>query len=177
MNPKTIYGGIAALFNFTLVGCDASQGGSVRARLVGGTTSTDIETSDVTGTGPNWIVTVPAAATATLAAGPYTLLILATPLGGVETVTGQSAIDLLAADAKDLRSSARKILDALEAMFEGKASKDQASISYNGRSISRLSLDEVQAAIAKQKRIVKTEENRAAGKGRVQSVALGFSNV
>ena len=49
----------------------------------------------------------------------------------------------LAADTSDPRTHARKVLDALEALIEGKASKDQQSYSIAGRSISRLSPGEL----------------------------------
>ena len=42
-------------------------------------------------------------------------------------------------DGYDNRSHVKKVLDALEALLEGKASKDQLSYSIAGRSLSRLS--------------------------------------
>ena len=44
-----------------------------------------------------------------------------------------------AATAYDNRSHVKKVLDALEALIEGKASKDKASYSIGGRSISHMS--------------------------------------
>lgn len=47
-----------------------------------------------------------------------------------------------ATDGHDARSHAEKVLDALEALIEGKASNDQASMSVEGRSLSRYSPEE-----------------------------------
>jgi len=176
MNPDQIYGGIAAEFNFTMPTCNADSGGSVSAKLVGGSSSVEIPSDNVEGSGTAWTLTIPAALTADLPSGSYTLLLLATPSGEVERVVARVAVQILAADATDLRTTARVTLEALQATLAGKATSDQTSISYNGRSISRMTFDDLQKAIGVQKRIVKAEENTAAGIGKIQSVALGFVN-
>ena len=43
----------------------------------------------------------------------------------------------------DLRSHAKKVLDSLEAVIEGRATIDQSSMSIAGRSLSRMSIDEL----------------------------------
>lgn len=43
----------------------------------------------------------------------------------------------------DLRSHAKKVLDALEAVIENRATMDQSSMSIAGRSLSRMSVDEL----------------------------------
>ena len=43
----------------------------------------------------------------------------------------------------DLRSHAKKVLDAIEAVIEGRATIDQSSFSLGGRSLSRMSIDEL----------------------------------
>ncbi len=43
----------------------------------------------------------------------------------------------------DLRSHAKKVLDAIEAVIENRASMDQSSMSIAGRSLSRMSVDEL----------------------------------
>ena len=43
----------------------------------------------------------------------------------------------------DLRSHAKKVLDAVQAVLENRASVDQASFSIAGRSLSRMSIDEL----------------------------------
>lgn len=43
----------------------------------------------------------------------------------------------------DLRTHAKKVLDAIEAVIEGRATIDQSSFSLGGRSLSRMSIDEL----------------------------------
>ena len=43
----------------------------------------------------------------------------------------------------DLRSHAKKVLDAIEAVIENRATVDQSSFSIAGRSLSRMSIDEL----------------------------------
>ncbi len=43
----------------------------------------------------------------------------------------------------DTRSHAKKVLDAIEAVIEGRASQDQMSYSIAGRSLSRMSVDDL----------------------------------
>ena len=43
----------------------------------------------------------------------------------------------------DLRSYAKKVLDSIEAVIEGRATIDQSSFSIAGRSLSRMSIDEL----------------------------------
>ena len=43
----------------------------------------------------------------------------------------------------DLRSYAKKVLDSVEAVIEGRATIDQSSFSIAGRSLSRMSIDEL----------------------------------
>lgn len=43
----------------------------------------------------------------------------------------------------DLRSHAKKVLDAIEAVIENRASMDQSSMSIAGRSLSRMSIDDL----------------------------------
>jgi hypothetical protein len=49
----------------------------------------------------------------------------------------------LANTTADLRSHAKKVLDAIEAVIENRASMDQSSMSIAGRSLSRMSVDEL----------------------------------
>ena len=43
----------------------------------------------------------------------------------------------------DVRSHAKKVLDAIEAVLENRASQDQMSYSIAGRSLSRMSIDDL----------------------------------
>lgn len=84
------------------------------------------------------------AVTTTWVAGDYKLSIQATD--GSETYVIEVAsvlVEPALGSATDVRSHARKVLDALEAVLEGKASKDQQAYSIRGRSLSRMSPGEL----------------------------------
>ena len=58
--------------------------------------------------------------------------------------SGRTSItENLANTNADLRSHAKKVLDALEAVIENRATMDQSSMSIAGRSLSRMSVDEL----------------------------------
>ena len=58
--------------------------------------------------------------------------------------SGRTTITQNLADTNaDLRSHAKKVLDALEAVIENRSTMDQSSMSIAGRSLSRMSIDEL----------------------------------
>ena len=58
--------------------------------------------------------------------------------------SGRTTITQNLADTNaDLRSHAKKVLDNIQAVIEGRASIDQSSMSIAGRSLSRMSVDEL----------------------------------
>lgn len=58
--------------------------------------------------------------------------------------SGRTSItENLANTNADLRSHAKKVVDAIEAVIENRASMDQSSMSIAGRSLSRMSIDEL----------------------------------
>ena len=58
--------------------------------------------------------------------------------------SGRTEITInLANTNADLRSHAKKVLDAIEAVIEGRATIDQSSFSLGGRSLSRMSVEEL----------------------------------
>jgi hypothetical protein len=71
--------------------------------------------------------------------------------------------------AADLRSHAKKTLDALEATIEGRASSDQLSMSIGDRSISRMSMGELTSARDEYRAEVAREEN-------AERIARGLGN-
>ncbi|MCP4828744.1 MAG: hypothetical protein GY889_07720 [Proteobacteria bacterium] len=90
------------------------------------------------------LFTASKAVTALWVAGDYKLTIVVDD--GSEGYTAE--VDTVKVDpalgaATDMRSHARKVLDALEATLEGKASSDQLSYSIRGRSLSRMSPGEL----------------------------------
>lgn len=82
--------------------------------------------------------------------------------------------DPAAAGTRDQRSWARRTLDALESTLEGRASSDQLAMTINGRSLSRIPLQELLAWQEKLRQRVRTEEQGAtAGSGR--NIKVRFS--
>lgn len=74
--------------------------------------------------------------------------------------------DPASTDTVDLRSSNRRILDAITARIEGRASSDIQSISISGQSIARMSLDELIRAQTIFRAKVDAEEIKADTTGR-----------
>lgn len=93
------------------------------------------------------LVEVPAATTAAWTAGDYTWQAYVTS-GSDRHAVGQGSITIrpnfaAASSGLDARSHPRKVLDALQATMEGKASSDQLAMSIRGRSISRMGAAEL----------------------------------
>lgn len=115
-----------------------------------------------TADGTTHSVSVPAATTATYKPGRYDWIARVTDGTDTFTVdTGSLTIlpNLGATGAQDGRSYERRVLDAIEAVLEGRASHDQASYSIGNRSLSRMSIaelmtfrDKFKAAVLKQER-------------------------
>lgn len=87
------------------------------------------------------VFSVKAATTSGWTAGLYNVSVRATLADDVlEIEAGQLTItaDLASAPAgKDQRGHARKVLDNIQAVLEGRASKDQSSYTINGRTLVR----------------------------------------
>lgn len=69
--------------------------------------------------------------------------------GAIRETTAEGYLTVLpdfASAEFDPRSSVKRTLDTLQAMREGKATSDQTSMSINGRSISRMNWEEINAA-------------------------------
>jgi len=173
MNPDILYAGYDARRTYTLENYSGTDW-TLSARLIGSGGSADIAAANVDSDGTTHVLTVPASALTALSAGVYTLQLIATD-GTTTEIALSKAVTLVAADTTDLRTSSRKQLDAINAVLEGKASKDETSVSYNGRSISRMSWDELLNARDRLSRQVKAEERKAAGRSKITSVGLKFT--
>lgn len=94
-------------------------------------------------------VTVSAATTAAYAAGAYSWAAWVESAGEVYTVDqGRLTVDPnlragLASVGLDVRSHARRTLEALEAVIEGRASMDQSEYRIGDRMLKRMSIDEL----------------------------------
>ncbi len=82
---------------------------------------------------------------ANAAAGTYAYSIKAKRIADNATRTVESGNVIVLADpaTQDTRSHSEKVLEAIEALIEGRATKDVASYSIAGRSLTRLSPDEL----------------------------------
>lgn len=95
----------------------------------------------------NYYFEKPSSETTNLVAGDWKWQLYAIRTSDSERVTldyGITKFSLGELDTNnDLRSHAKKVLDAIEAVIEGRATIDQSSFSLGGRSLSRLSVDEL----------------------------------
>lgn len=94
-----------------------------------------------------YFIEVPSATTAGYTAHDYTWDAYITRTSDSERIRvdyGHATVALNLADTNaDTRSHAKKVVDAIEAVIEGRATIDQSSMSIAGRSLSRLSIDEL----------------------------------
>jgi hypothetical protein len=93
------------------------------------------------------LIQIGAAATVSWAAGFYTWTLFA-KLGADRYTVAQGAIEILADPAAiaagvDQRPHCKKVLDAIEALLEGKASRDQREFEIDGVRISRMEIGEL----------------------------------
>lgn len=95
----------------------------------------------------NYYFEKPSSETDTLKAGDWKWQLYAIRTSDSERITidyGITKFVLGELDTnEDLRTHAKKVLDAIEAVIEGRATIDQSSFSLGGRSLSRMSVDEL----------------------------------
>lgn len=113
-----------------------------------------------TADGTNYAVTVAKATTAARTAGRYKWIAVVD--NGTErhqVDQGELIVqpDFAASGNLDDRSHARKMLDAIEALLEGRATKDQQSMTIGDVSITRMPLDQLLAARDKYRTEVATQ--------------------
>lgn len=123
-------------------------------------------TIDITGTSSDdttFELTETAANTRGWRAGYYKYIVYASDGTNEYTLeTGAVTIELRADldHTTDVRTHAQKVLAALEAQLEGKASKDQQSYSINGRQITRYSVEDLLKFRAMYRKEVKAEQGK-----------------
>ena len=114
---------------------DSGGGGSHKFAL------TATETTD------DYIIEIASATTASYATGDFHWYAFITRTSDSERIAvddGYAKIELNFADTNaDHRSHAKKVLDAIEAVLENRASQDQMSYSIAGRSLARMSIDDL----------------------------------
>ena len=98
-----------------------------------------------TASGDSHLTTIAAVTSASVAAGDYEWQSYATK-GAERYPVGSGSITVnanFATGATDGRSHVKTVLDAIQAVIENSATNDQASVSINGRSITKYSLTEL----------------------------------
>lgn len=128
----------------------------------GGTATTAAAVADADG----WIVSVSPAVTAPLAPGRYawTLFSVRTSDSARRTVcAGVLEVKPDPATAADTRSKARRLLDAIDSVLEGRITKDVESYSIEGRALTRIPFEALRNTRARLLREVQAEEAAAAG--------------
>jgi hypothetical protein len=106
----------------------------------------DNNNSIVTETATSYLIQVPSTTTADYAKGDYEYQEYITNGSSQRLVLNTGYVNVkpnLDADSTDPRSHARIVVDALEAMLENRASIDQSSMSIAGRSLSRMTPEEI----------------------------------
>lgn len=116
-----------------------------------------------------WRIAIAADATADWAPGEWRWAAAISKAGARVVVDSGSFVvdpDPLADTAPDMRSHARRVLDAINATIEGRASKSQLKTTFeDGRSIEHMPHGDLLALRKRYAALVKTEERRASGKG------------
>lgn len=114
---------------------DSGGGGSHKFTITATETTTD------------YLIEIASATTAAYTAGEYNWYAFITRSSDSQRIAideGHTKLELNFANTNaDNRSHAKKVLDAIEATIEGRASQDQMSYSIAGRSLSRMSIDDL----------------------------------
>jgi hypothetical protein len=122
----------------------ANEGWALSYVLVNVATKIDLPSGGISADGADFAITVAAATTNGYAPGIYSLVARVTRSGEVHTVrssTLQVTPNLTA--ATDTRSHARKVLEAIEAVLERRATLDQENYTIGTRSLARTPIPEL----------------------------------
>lgn len=180
MEPTEVFAGSTWAWNVVVPAHSAADGWSIEYIFTNATTAFTIE-DDGTATANTYAINVDAATTAGFTAGDYNWQLFA--INGAERIyidTGPTTVnpDISAGNVPfDARSHAKKTLDAIEAMIQGKATRDQQSYSVAGRSLSRYTFEDLETFRRKylaeyEQELV--EESIAAGKGNPNTIKTTF---
>lgn len=120
---------------------------------------------EITANGSAFVATKAATDTASIRPGSYFWQAYATS-GAARYLAGEGWMsvtpDLATAGGYDARAHAQKVLDAVEATLEGRASLDQLAISIGGRSLSRTPIGDLLALRDHYRREVQALKSAAA---------------
>jgi hypothetical protein len=118
--------------------------------------------ANASASGTTHSVSISATTTAGYTSGRYRWRARASS-GGNSYVVESGFVDVLfdpaASGKRDVRTHARRVLEAIEATIEGRASNDQLAMTINGRSISRTPIAELLVARDKYKGEVASQDS------------------
>lgn len=121
---------------------------------------------DATADGNNYKITLGASTTASITEGKYNFISYVTRTSDNARVTvDRGMIEVkpnLASSTSETRSHAKKMLDLIESLLEGKATKDVSSYSIAGRSLNKMGVSE----LLEWRNYYKAEYNREISKQR-----------
>lgn len=121
---------------------------------------------DATADGNNYKITLSATTTANITEGKYNFIAYVTRTSDSARVTvDRGMIEVkpnLASSTSETRSHAKKMLDLIESLLEGKATKDVSSYSIAGRSLNKMGVSE----LLEWRNYYKAEYNRELSKQR-----------
>lgn len=142
IEPPRIVAGDTAKWLKQLPDYPASAGWVLSYRLINAASVIGVSS---TASGADHLVNVPAATTAAWAAGSYDWRAQASLAGEVYTVgAGRVVVEpAFGASPLDARSQARRMLDAIEATLEGRASSSTAEYEIAGRRLKHIPIPEL----------------------------------
>jgi len=117
---------------------------SYKALLEGASSSISVT---ATADGDDYLIEIPSTTTTAYAAGTYHWTAFINRIADSERVEISDGVFVLAenraSSVVDPRSHAKKVLDAIESVIEGRASKDQESLSVEGMSLVRTPIEDL----------------------------------
>lgn len=136
--PSTLHAGDTWSWRDSFFSYRASDGWTLAYSLKNATSTIDLPSDGITADGGDFVITIPAASTASYALGSYQQTARVSKAGAVVTV-GTGVVTIQPAGL----SHARKTLAAIEAVIEGRASIDQQSYTIGMRTLIRTPIPEL----------------------------------
>lgn len=161
--PETFAAGETVEYTRSHSDYPANDGWTLTVSLRGGGTAE----ATVNASGADYLVEFPAARTATLPAGKYDWVEIATKSGKVKQAATGSVIvtpNIQAAGAGELQSDAEKTLAALRAARDGSLTRNQETVQVDGMAITRIPYDDLERHIRRYEAIVNAERRGSAVK-------------
>lgn len=172
-----INAGLTFKHTFVLSDYSADDSFEVRGFLTNSSQAYALATGLFAGDGTSWELTIPKATTATYAAGEYALQLIAAD-GTEDLQAFEGAVTIAAAmdAARETRSDNQIILDQLNVVVKTKSTQDHLKLSIEGRSIERMSWEDILKAQQHFQKLVSAERRAASGGSQIRTHQVGFSN-